>query len=393
MNYPLTSSSWDEKELEILNEVIISKKFTMAEKTAVFEERMAQFLKVKYCVMVNSGSSANLLAIASLFYVKENPLKKGDEVIVPAISWATTYGPLYLYGLKLRFVDVNIDTLNIDLDLLEEAITPKTKAVFSVSLLGNPNDFNKLKHICDKYGLILLEDNCESLGAKFLNQHAGTFGLLGTFSTYYSHHISTIEGGIIATNNKEIYHILLSLRSHGWTRSLPFENLVSGKKHQDPFEESFKFVLPGYNLRPHELSAALGIEQLKKLPDIIKMRRRNARFFYEKMKRYQDIFYLQKEVGESSFFAFPLVLKRGTQENRKELVALLIKNHIEVRPIVAGNFVNHPVIKYFDYNVYGNLINADKVHNLGFFIGNHHYNLEREICFFVRILREHFLQL
>ncbi len=386
MKYPLASSSWDHKEIEALKEVINSGNLTMGEKVYAFEKDMAKFLGSKYCVMVNSGSSANLLAIASLFYKKESALAKGDEVIVPAVSWSTTYIPLLQYDLKLKFVDVDIETLNMDVSILADAISSNTKAIFAVNLLGNPNEFKQLNEICNKHNLILLEDNCESLGATFRGQKTGTFGKIGTFSTFFSHHISTMEGGGCVTDDEEIYHILLSLRSHGWTRNLPNDNFVSGKKQEDSFEEYFKFVLPGFNLRPIELSAAIGIEQLKKLPSMIKVRRDNASVFYSKMKRFSDMFHLQKEVGESSFFGFPIILKNGTASDRASLVSELNKHQIEVRPIVAGNFTKHPVIKYFDYSVHGELSNADKIHDLGFFIGNHYYNLEREINHFVSVL-------
>ena len=388
MRYPLASSTWDEDEIDALNKVIASRDFTMGEKTSLCEERMAEFLDTRFCIMVNSGSSANLLAIASLFYIKKSPLERGDEVIVPAVSWATTYTPLYQYGLKLKFVDVDIGKLNIALADLEEAINPKTRAIFAVNLLGNPNDFDALESICRKHDLILLEDNCESLGATFRGQQAGTFGRIGTFSSFFSHHISTMEGGFITTDDEEIYHILLSLRSHGWTRHLPAENLVTGKKHEDPFDESFTFVLPGYNVRPTELSAAVGIEQLKKLPGIIEARRKNARIFFEKMVKYRDSFHLQEEVGESSFFGFPLVLKDRARKSRASLISYLTKNGIETRPIVAGNFTHHHVVKYFDYSIHGELSNAEKIHTLGLFVGNHHYDLEKEITFLAETLEK-----
>ena len=351
----------------------------MGEKTVLCEKEMAQFLGSRFCLMVNSGSSANLLAVASLFYTRENPLARGDEVIVPAVSWATTYTPLHQYGLRLRFVDVHMGTFNIDPVRLEEAVTEKTKAIFAVNLLGNPNDFDALEAICRKYSLLLLEDNCESLGATFRGRQTGTFGRVGTFSSFFSHHISTMEGGFVATDDEEIYHILLSLRSHGWTRQLPSENLVTGRKHHDPFEESCKFVLPGYNLRPTELSAAVGIEQLRKLPRFIEVRRDNAHIFRKKMEMFEEVFYFQEEVGEGSFFGFPLVLKNATDKERSALVSHLSARGIETRPVISGNFVNQPVVKYFDYCVHGEPANAERVHNLGIFVGNHHYRLEEEL--------------
>src|SRR5438067_5679038 len=197
MKYPLSISTWDGQELEAIQSVCDSGRFTMGERVRLFEREFASFFGSQYAVMVNSGSSANLLAVASQFFVKNNPLRRGDEVLVPAVSWSTTYHPLQQYGLTLKFVDVDLETLNIDTDLLESAITPKTRAIFAVNLLGNPNRFDRVMQICQKYDLILLEDNCESMGARFQNRFAGTFGRCGTFSTFFSHHICTMEGGLV----------------------------------------------------------------------------------------------------------------------------------------------------------------------------------------------------
>ncbi len=303
--FPLASSTWGEEEKNVMLRVIESGMFTMGAEVAAFEEQFAQYIGSRYCVMVNSGSSANLLMTAALFYRKENPLQRGDEVIVPAVSWSTTYFPLYQYGLKLKFVDIDLETLNYDLDQLEEAVTQKTRLIMAVNLLGNPNDFNLIKAIIGEKNILLIEDNCEAMGASYDGRKTGTFGVMGSFSTFFSHHISTMEGGMVVTGDEELYHILLSLRAHGWTRNLPSHNMVCGEKSDDPFEESFRFVLPGYNVRPLELEGTIGIEQLKKLPRFIEQRRENARYFKEVMKDHPDLV-IQKEIGESSWFGFSL---------------------------------------------------------------------------------------
>ena len=215
--FPLSYDSWDHEEKEAIFEVVKDGFFTMGKKVKKFEEEFSSYVGSKYSVMVNSGSSANLLMVASLFYTKDNKikLKRGDEVIVPAVSWSTSYYPLYQYGLKIKFVDIDLDTLNYDLKKLKTAVTDKTKVILAVNLLGNPNDFKEIKKIINKKDIVLIEDNCESLGAEFQNKKTGTIGLLGTFSFFFSHHISTMEGGMIVTDNKELYHILLSLRAHG----------------------------------------------------------------------------------------------------------------------------------------------------------------------------------
>ena len=376
VKFPLATPSWGRDEYEALNMVIESEMFTMGSNVKVFEKNFSAYIGSKYTVMVNSGSSAILLMIASLFFTK-NPklrLNRGDEIIVPAVSWSTTYFPLQQYGLKMKFVDINLNTLNYDLEQLKLAITEKTKAIMVVNLLGNPNDFNCIDEIINGREIILLEDNCESMGATFQSKFSGTFGLMGGFSTFFSHHMSTMEGGLIVTDNDEIYEILLCLRAHGWTRNLPKNNLVCGTKSNDPFEESFRFVLPGYNVRPLEFSGAIGVSQLKKLPEFINERRKNATLFKSILKNNVNIL-IQEEIGSSSWFGFSLVLKPNSKIKRKEFLQHLNEIGFESRPIVAGNFITKEVIKFFDYEVHGKLANAEYIDSNGLFIGNHHYEI------------------
>lgn len=378
--YPLATATWDEAEYQALQDVIASGMFTMGPKVAQFEHDFAQYVGSQYAVMVNSGSSANLIMVAALFYTK-NPnikLNAGDEVIVPAVSWSTTYYPLYQYGLKIKFVDIDLHTLNYDLEQLRLAVTDQTRAIMAVNLLGNPNDFSVIQNIIEGRNIVLIEDNCESLGAEFSGKKAGTFGVMGSFSSFFSHHISTMEGGIVVTDNEEIYHILLSLRAHGWTRNLPKENLVCGIKSDDPFAESFRFVLPGYNVRPLEMSGALGIEQVKKLPYLIAERRKNGVLMQNALACHPDLL-IQSEIGQSSWFGFSLVIKPGSSWTRKILIEKLTTLGFECRPIVAGNFAKNEVVKYFDSEVYGQLLNAEYVDQNGLFIGNHHYSIKDAI--------------
>lgn len=384
MKYPLASSSWDHKELDAIQSVINRDMYTMGKSVQEFEQKFAEYVNSKYAVMVNSGSSANLLAVAALFYTKNYKLKRGDEVIVPAVSWSTTYYPLYQYGLKLKFVDIDLDTLNFDLDALERAITEKTKMIFAVNLLGNSNDYDRIKEIIGSNNIILLEDNCESMGAEFNGKQTGTFGLMGTYSTFFSHHMATMEGGLICTDNEELYHILLSIRSHGWTRHLPQENSLVIKS-TNPFEESFRFILPGYNVRPVEMSGAIGIEQLKKLPSFIKTRRKNAQYFQELFQNHPD-FYIQKEIGDSSWFGFSLIIKPNSKLTREVVVKKLQENQIDCRPIVTGNFANKEVVKYFDYEIFESLKNADYIDQNGLFVGNHQIPLKQEIEHLYKVL-------
>ena len=389
VEYKLASNTWDLAELNAINRVIESQHFSMGERVAEYEKDFANYSGSKYSVMVSSGSSANLLMIASLFFVKDQNLrlKRGDEVIVPAVSWSTTYFPLQQYGLKVIFVDIDKETLNIDLKKLEKAVTNKTKLIFAVNLLGNSNNFKIIKEIIGKKNITLIEDNCESLGATFSNKKTGTFGLMGSYSSFYSHHIATMEGGCITTDNEELYHILLTIRAHGWTRNLPEKNLVTGNKSNDTFEESFKFVLPGYNVRPLEMSGAIGTEQLKKLPNFIKVRRDNAKYF-QKIFSNHPAFTIQKEIGDSSWFGFALILKRNTPIDRSKVIKLLTENNIDSRPIVTGNFLkNKSVLDFFDYDVRGTITNAEYLDQNGFFVGNHHTDIKDKIDYMADILK------
>ena len=333
--------------------------------------------------MVNSGSSANLLAVAALFYRKNNPLKRGDEVIVPAISWATTYYPLYQYGLKLKFVDVDLETLNFDIDELKKAVTDKTRMIMAVNLLGNSNDYDAIQNIIDGKDIILIEDNCESLGGLYNGRQLGSIGLMGTYSTFFSHHMSTMEGGLIGTDDEELYHLLLALRSHGWTRHLPEINKLCVKS-SNPFDEKFRFILPGYNVRPVEMMGAIGIEQLKKLPEFIEYRRSNADYF-QKVFGNDSRFILQKEIGKSSWFGFSLVIKDKSVK-REDIIKKLTDANIDTRPIVAGNFARKEVVKWFDHEIVGDLKNADFVDNNGFFVGNHQFDIKDKIDYLKEVL-------
>lgn len=376
--YPLATSSWDDKEYNAIQRVIESGMFSMGPEVKAFESDFATYIGSKYAVMSNSGSSANLLMVAALFYTKNNPLRTGDEVIVPAVSWSTTYYPLHQYGLKLKFVDIDLETLNYDLEQLEAAVTDKTRLIMIVNLLGNPNDFDQIKALIKSKDIRLIEDNCESMGAEFNGKKAGTFGVMGSFSAFFSHHISTMEGGITVTDDEELYHIMLSLRAHGWTRNLPKFNHICGEKSDDPFKESFRFVLPGYNLRPLEMSGAIGQEQVKKLPKIIEERRKNGKLLQTAMKDHPDLL-IQKEIGDSSWFGFSLVIRPVSKLKRPELIDRLTRAGFECRPIVAGNFSKNEVVKYFNHEIFGSLKQANCADENGLFIGNHHYDISEAI--------------
>ena len=384
MRYGLCDDTWDKKEQEAIRRVAESGHYSMGEEVRRYEEAFAEKFGTKYAVMVSSGSAANLLAVAALVY--SGRLKKGDEVLVPAVSWSTTYFPLCQMGLKLRFVDIDRHTLNIDLEEVERAVTPETRMLFAVNLLGNPNDFGRLCEICKRHGILLAEDNCESLGATYQGKQCGTFGLFGTYSTFYSHHLCTMEGGMVVTGDEGLYHYMLAVRAHGWTRNLPKDSRIY-EKSSDDFYESYNFIVPGFNLRPLEMEGAIGMEQLKKMDGIIAARRRNAAYFLAQTKGIKDIF-TQEETGSSSWFGFSVVLNGGMAGKRDRVVKRLVSAGVEVRPVVAGNFTRNKVIDYLDYSIHGDLDDADFIHENGFFVGNHSREDSRGIDYVVGVLEK-----
>ena len=384
MFYDLASSSWGSEEIDAMQRVIASGMFTMGENVRRFEDDFARKFGTRHALMVSSGSTANLVGVAALCYAGKRPLKRGDEVIVPAISWSTTYYPLQQYGFRLRFVDVELDTLNIDVSRLEAALTPRTRMVVAVSILGNPCALDVLRAFCDKHDLVLFEDNCESMGATLGGKACGTFGDLGTFSSFFSHHISTMEGGVLVTDDTELYHVAKSMRAHGWTRDLPSDSRIFEKK-EDDFYEAYRFILPGYNARPLELSGAIGVEQLKKLDRMVEVRRKNAELFVGLM-RGDERFIIQRENGRSSWFAFTVILNPSASLDRKKIMAALKKADIGFRIITGGCFLRHDVIRHFDYDCVGEMRNADLAHDRGFFVGNHPQDLRPQIERFRAVL-------
>ena len=385
MNIKLVSDSWNFREKQAIKNVIKKGRYTMGPYVSKFEKLFSKKFNRKYSIMVNSGSSANLLSIASLFYKKKNPLKAGDEVIVPALAWSTTYFPLIQYNLKIRLCDIDLNTLNYNIEDLKKKISKKTKLIVGVSILGNPARLDLLKKICKEKKIYLFEDNCESLGAKINNKLTGTFGELSTSSFFFSHHISTIEGGMITTDNRELYDICKSLRAHGWTRDL--KNSKIFKKKNDEFYENYRFILPGYNVRPQEINGAIGIEQIKKFEKMINVRKRNAKLFTNLFKN-DDRFLIQKETGSSSWFAFTLIAN-PKKINKLKIFKIFKKNKIDFRMITGGNIASHDVIKYLNITKADlNLPNANYVHKNGFFIGNHPRMIEKELKFLKKTLKD-----
>lgn len=360
-------------EINAALDVLLSTFVTMGKKVRAFENEYAKEFSHKYGVMSNSGSSANLLAIAALcnFQTKDR-LNAGDEVIVPALSWATTIWPLVQYNLVPVFVDCDPKTYNFDLNKLEDAITPKTRAIKLVHVYGNPCDMDNLMAIAKKHNLIVIEDSCESMGAYYKNKAVGTFGRIASFSFYFSHHITTLEGGISVTDDFSLTETLRVLRAHGWSREAD-EHAKYVEKHKD-IDPRFIFINTGYNLRPTELQAAMGSHQLPKLAQLVKNRRAVVHAYQNRFAKWKDIFDFQEEEKDSysSWFGFGFVVKESAKFTVKDITSFLQHNKIETRPIIAGNMAAHPAFEHINYRISRNLDNSNRIMKQGFAIGCHH---------------------
>lgn len=383
-NYPLAIDNWDASEKDAIQQVLDSGRFTMGKYVREFEANICSYFGNKHTIMVNSGSSANFIMLTALKIKYGRNWGSVAEVIVPAISWSTTYTPLYYLGLKPVFVDVNITDLCMNVELVRNAINENTVAIFAVNILGQPAQLTELRSLCLAKGIHLLEDNCESLGAKIDGNFTGTFGLAGSHSSFFSHHISTMEGGWIISDDDEFADICRSLRAHGWTRETS-QDFNMGKVTGDPFQDLFHFVLPGLNFRPLEMEAAVGIVQLRKFEQMLKVRRENALIFQELFGD-SDRFEIQSGGGESSWFAFSLILKGGLTDRRENVARILKNSGIECRPLIAGNFTRQPVNEFLGGRISGTLKIADLIHTSGMYIGNHPYSLVNELEYAHKIL-------
>jgi dTDP-4-amino-4,6-dideoxygalactose transaminase len=383
-SYKLVADIWDKKERDAMLKVIKSNNFTMGNQVLEFEEKLKNVFKIKNAIVVNSGSSANLISISALriklFNEKKN---QKNEIILPKIAWSTTLSPLFYNGFKPIFVDVGKD-FNIDCKQIKKFVTKKTAAIFTVNLLGEPSDLISLKEICKNNKIHLIEDNCESMGATLNGKFCGTFGLAGTLSFFFSHHITTIEGGAILSNDNDFADICRSLRAHGWIRELSKKSKLLPKKI-NPLKKMFYFPLPGFNLRPTEFVGALGKVQLKKLFNFVKIRKKNLDYFKKKLELVDDILMQKTSEGNSSF-SFGMYLKKKSHKNYKKLILFLKKNNIEARPIAGGNLEKQPMCKYFSNNKKNKRDYATEIDNYGFMIGNSPINLFKQIDYFINRL-------
>ncbi|MFC1953813.1 DegT/DnrJ/EryC1/StrS family aminotransferase [Chloroflexota bacterium] len=377
---PLMIPSYGSKEIVETIDSLLSGQVTMGEKVNQFELLFAEYIGTKHAIMVHSGSSANLLALSILTNPAfENSIKPGSEIITPAVTWATTVWPIINCNAIPVLVDVDLDTFNLNVDEVEKAITENTKAIMLVHLLGNPCYMDKMREIARKHNLYVIEDSCEAHGAEVEKQRVGSFGDIATFSFYFSHHISTIEGGMLVTDNEEIAQLARTLRVFGWVRDLKDKNKIAEEnKGLDP---KFLFTNLGYNLRPTEIQGAFGIHQIKELDRFIELRRENASFWADALVGHDKYLLLHKERENTRhvWFGFPVTVKPGAPFSRESLVNWLEQKGLETRSIMAGNIDEQPAMKYVDYRKVGDLPNARFITRNSFFFGNHHGigNVER----------------
>jgi len=363
---PLVKDTIDSKDINQLIEWLKTyPKLTKGDNTLKLEETFAEWIGTKFSIFVNSGSSANLLMLYALKYLKGNNLK----VAVPSLCWATDLSPIMQLDMTPILVDCNLNDLSVDVKHLETIFTSKNKPdiLLLVAVLGLSPDMDIIKKLCDKYNVILLEDVCESQGTMFNNQKLGSFGLMSSFSTYFGHTMSTIEGGFITTNDKSLYDILIQLRSHGWDRDLDKnkQNELRKKWKITDFNTLFTFYIPGFNLRSTDLQAFLGLRQMEKVDKMISQRNSNFLLFQQYLKN--NTWFPQTPLNSyTASFCIPVIFK--TKKNKEKAIKEFIKNKIEIRPLIAGSMGKQPfyVIKYGQLN----LPNCDIVDERGIYIPN-----------------------
>jgi len=377
--YPLAVPTYGVSEVLQAIDSMVTYRTTMWEKTRLFEEMFGARFGGE-AVMVNSGSSADLLMVFALLTQSGGTLNPGDEVCVPAVTWPTHLWSVLMAGLTPVLVDVDPVTLNIDIEDLKKKITHRTKAIFPVHLMGNPADMDSINAIARTNGLYVIEDCCESLGAKWNNQFVGSNSSGGSFSFFFSHHMCTMEGGMILTRDKELAERFRLLRAHGWSRNLRDVDKVSelinrGYPGLDP---RYTFIEWGFNVRPTELQAGFGLEQLTRLDEFEAQRKRNFEDIYKQLSVIFPEFAFPKvhENAEPSWFAVPIMIQKNSRFSRDDLVEYLQRAGVETRPIVAGNLAKQPVKRRFESVFSGSFPGADSIHNNGFYIGLHPFALE-----------------
>jgi CDP-6-deoxy-D-xylo-4-hexulose-3-dehydrase len=367
--YPLSQVTYDTTEIAAVCDALLSTETTMGRRVEEFERRFADLHGGGHAVMVNSGSSADLIAALLLVDPENRRLEAGDEVLAPAVTWPTQIDSLLMAGLSVRLVDVVPETLQMDLDDLEAKIGPRTRALSLVHLMGNPCDMTRVRDICERHDLVLLEDCCESLGATWRGQPVGTFGLAGTYSFFFSHHMTTMEGGMVLVQDEETADAVRLLRAHGWSRNVRHRDVAS----TGTLDGRYKFLTWGLNVRPMEVSGAFGLVQLDRLSGFQQQRRENAELFASLLEPAHEHVQLMREPddGVCSWFALPMLVSPTSPVNRDALANILEREGVETRPVVAGNLARQPMMRLFPQIQADNLPGADFVHERGLYLGLH----------------------
>ena len=373
MYWPLQENFLDTKTVNDLCHFIKSNnRLTQFIKVRNFEKNYSKWNGSKFSIFVNSGSSANLIMVQSCKEIYK--WKNNDEIIVPSVTWPTTVTPVSQSGLKPIFVDVNLEDFSFDYDDLKKKITNKTKAIFVAHLIGFPANIEKIKKIIGKKKIVLLEDCCESQGAKINKKKVGNFGIAGSFSFYWGHHMSTIEGGMICTNNEKFYNLCLLKRSHGLARELPLKKQNFYKRKYSKNNFKFLFLTDGFNLRSTEINAFLGLKMLKKINAWIKIRNDNYKNFINIIKKYKNKFKLLKNQKDISSFVLPFLMVHKI--DKMKLENLLNTHGIETRPFIAGNLLRQPFLSRYRNK---NFFNAEIIEHNAFYIGNNQFVNKKRI--------------
>ena len=383
--YPLLDKGLSKKDLNEGIKVLKSGNITMGLKTKTFENLFKKKLKTNYALMVNSGSSANLLAtFASCNPLRANRFKQGDHALIQSLCWPTSLWPLVQTGLKINFIDVDPLTLNVVAEDLINKVTNKTKLILIINVLGLSPDIKKIRNFCKKKKIILIEDNCESLGAKYKNKYLGSFGDFGTFSFFYSHQITSGEGGMIVCKNKKDYEILKALRSHGWSRD---ENVTKKYPKLDP---RYVFINSGFNLRPTDIQAAIGISQFKKLDKFKRIRSNNRNKIIKSLKKSSkwknqfQFIKVPKDISPS-YMVFPILLNSKYKNKKEKFINYIESKGLETRPVISGSFINQPSSKLFNLNKSKDKFQgAEEVQKLGFVIGLHTEKINKDKISFLK---------
>lgn len=378
-----------ESKKELAKFILSAKQLSFGKKCNQFESKFAKWQDRNHCVMLNSGSSANLAILQALLNLGR--LKKGDKIGFSAVTWSTNVMPIIQLGLIPIPIDVEINTLNISSKLLEKSINKtKIKALFITNLLGFCDDLDLIQSICKAKNIILLEDNCESLGSIYRGTKLGNFGLASTFSFYVGHHMSTIEGGAVCTDDEELDTMLRLVRAHGWDRNLTFAKQGEMRlKHKinSPFYSRYTFYDLGYNLRPTEINGFLGVQQLKHINKVNKIRQNNFINFYENITNLNLNKFFPLRFDHMDFlsnFAFPLICKSETYRNK---LVKLCEGKIEIRPIVGGDITAQPFFKRYSQKSF-NCPNAKLIHDQGLYFGNNPDLSKSEINKIIKCLND-----